>query len=211
MTALVLAAVTVPLGHGSLRALADVRFQWSWALVAAVALQALILFVVPDPGDLLGLHAPIHVTSYLLIGIFVVRNLRTTGVWVIALGGLCNAITIVANGGVMYASSSALKSVGLYPLPDGFLNSTTLPDPKLPWMGDVIPIVPLHTVISLGDVLIAIGGFLLIHGMSGSVLVPRWMRRRPDAEAHGESPRPGSQSEPSRSGRRRVSLDGRGP
>jgi hypothetical protein len=35
-------------------------------------------------------------------------------------------------------------------------------DTVLPWLGDVIPVAPLGVVISAGDVVMALGGFLLL-------------------------------------------------
>jgi len=170
LAALALGAVTVPLAKGRLGAIGDLRLRWGPALLLAVALQTVILFLIPNHPS--GIHGPLHVVSYAFIGVFVIANMRVEGMWLIAFGGLCNATVIVLNGGVMYVSRSALEIVGLYPLPDRFLNAAVLRHPKLPFLGDVFPISLLNTVVSVGDILIAIGAVVLLHGVCGSRLLP---------------------------------------
>ena len=170
LAALTLGAVTAPLAKGRLIAFGELKLQWGPLLLLAVVAQSVILFVLPNhPG---GFHEPLHVASYALIGLFVVRNIRVHGMWSIALGGLCNAVVIVVNGGVMPVSQSALKAAGIYPLPDRFLNARALNDAALSFLGDVFPVTPLQTVVSVGDILVAFGAVVLIHGVSGSHLFP---------------------------------------
>lgn len=170
LAALTFGVVTVPLAKGRLGTLGELRLRWGPALLSAVAMQAVILFIIPNRFS--GVHEPLHVVSYILIGVFVAANLRVAGMWLIAFGGLCNAAVIVLNGGVMYVSKSALEIVGLYPLPEGFLNASVMEHPRLSFLGDIFPVPPLHTVVSLGDILIAIGAVVLIHGVCGSRLIP---------------------------------------
>ncbi|MDQ3767022.1 MAG: DUF5317 domain-containing protein [Actinomycetota bacterium] len=174
LAALALGAATVPLAKGRLGAFGDLRLRWGPALLSAVALQAVILFLIPHHPS--GVHGPLHVVSYILIGVFVIANMRVEGMWLIAFGGLCNAAVIALNGGVMYVSRSALETVGLYPLPDRFLNAAVLEHPKLSFLGDIFPIPPLNTVVSLGDILIAIGAIVLVHGVCDSRLIPALRR-----------------------------------
>ena len=69
-----------------------------------------ITVVVPDGPD--WLNPSVHVLSYLLVLAFLVRNIALPAMWIVALGGLLNFVVIVANGGVMPATSSALAAVG---------------------------------------------------------------------------------------------------
>ena len=182
LAALVIGAATVPLANGRLGAFADLKLRWGPVLLSAVALQAVILVLIPDHPS--GIHEPLHAVSYVLIGVFVIANKRVTGMWLIAFGGLCNAAVIALNGGVMYVSRAALETVGLYPLPDGWLNAAVLEHPKLAFLGDIFPILVLKTVVSFGDILIAIGAIALVHGVSGSRLIPtltRALRRSENA------------------------------
>ncbi len=171
LAALAIGAATVPLAKGRLSAFGDLKLAWGWILLLAVLVQVVILSVIPE--ELQGLHRPLHIGSYVLLGAFVIANWRVPGMWLITLGGLCNAAAIVANGGVMPVSRPALESVGLYPLPDRFLNADVLTNPKLPLLGDIFPLSPLNTVVSAGDICVAVGAIVLIHGVCGSRLVPR--------------------------------------
>src|SRR5919201_6625353 len=109
VTALIL--LSVPLTGGRLSRVADVRLRATWALVAALGIQVVILEVLP--GGVRGLHAVAHVASYLLAAYFVVANRRVPGMILIGLGGALNAAAIFANGGVMPASPDALRTAGI--------------------------------------------------------------------------------------------------
>ena len=57
-----------------------------------------------------------------------------------------------------------------------FLNSAAVPHPRLLFLGDILAVphaVPFANVYSIGDVCIAIGVAIAIHGLAGSRLVPR--------------------------------------
>jgi len=179
LAVLILAVATVPLAGGRLRALGDIELRWAWTIMVAIGLQVLIISVFPDRFD--ALHEPVHVLSYAFAGAFLVANIRLPGVPLIAAGALCNLVAIVANGGVMPASPAAQQAAGLVQK-EGFVNSGVVEDPKLLFLGDIFAIpdsVPLlDNVFSIGDVLIALGAFLFVHGMCGSRLIPRWAGRR---------------------------------
>jgi hypothetical protein len=174
---LALAIITVPLFRGRIAGLIDIDLGWTWLVAAAIGVQILIISVIPDRFE--GIHRPLHFLSYVLAGAFVIANLKIPGVWLIGLGGLSNLIAIGANGGVMPASATALRAAGMAIEPDEFVNSGVLEDPKLLFLGDIFSIsgeVPvLNTVFSIGDVLIAVGTVILIHGVTRSKLV--WWRR----------------------------------
>lgn len=177
LAVLAVAVLTVvPLG-GRLAGLIDIDFAWTWLVAAAIGIQILIISVIPDRFE--GIHRPLHLLSYALAGAFVVANLKLPGVWLIGLGGLSNLVAIAANGGVMPASAEALRSAGGRLEPGEFVNSGVLEDPKLLFLGDIFSIpheVPVfNTVFSIGDVFIAVGTVVLIHGVTGSRLV--WWRR----------------------------------
>jgi hypothetical protein len=119
-----LALATVPIFGGRLSRLAALSFRNVPVLVAAIGLQVLIISIVPHwPSGFLGIA---HVISYVLAGVFVYGNARLSGLWLIALGGLSNAIAIAANGGVMPASMRALEVSGL-DSSAGFANSDVVP------------------------------------------------------------------------------------
>jgi hypothetical protein len=110
-----------------------------------------------------------------LLGAFAWANRRIPGVAIIALGGLCNFVAITANGGVMPADPDALAAAGKTVEAGEFINSKAVQDPVLGFLGDIIATpgsLPVSNVYSVGDVLILLGAFVLLHVVCGSRLVP---------------------------------------
>ena len=181
LAVLILGLVTVPLAGGRLACLADVELRHLWAVGVALGLQVLIISVFPDRFE--WSHVPIHIASYVFAAWFVWANRHLPGMVVIGLGALSNAIAIVVNGGVMPASSTALRAAGIAPNgDDGFANSTVVEDPNLLFLGDIFSVPDswpiIDNVFSVGDVLIAVGIVILVHGVCGSRLVPVRFRGR---------------------------------
>ena len=174
LAVLLLALILVPLTGGHLSRLADIDLKAMWAIGVALGLQILIISIIPDRLE--WSHVPIHFLSYAFAAVFVWMNRSIPGMVIVALGALCNFIAIAANGGVMPASPAAQRSAGIVHETGEFANSAALEDPNLLFFGDVFAIpdsVPyLDNVFSVGDVLIALGIFVLIHGVCGSRLVP---------------------------------------
>jgi hypothetical protein len=173
LAVVVVSVVTVRPAGGSLSALGRVRLRYAPAIFGALAIQIGILGLAP--GGSPWLHRVLHVGSYLLAGVFVVANRRIAGMRMLALGATLNLIAILANGGVMPASRSALRTAGMLSNSNVFLNSAALQHPRLLFLGDVLAVpqaVPLANVYSIGDVCIAIGVAIAIHGLAGSRLVP---------------------------------------
>ncbi|HWC13231.1 MAG TPA: DUF5317 domain-containing protein [Actinomycetota bacterium] len=190
MAALVLGVLTVPLLGGRLARLAEIEIRALWAVAAAIGIQFAIISIFPDSFE--NLHVPLHFISYLFAGLFVWMNRRIPGMLIIGLGAALNLIAITANGGVMPATPAALRSAGITET-EGFVNSTSVQDPKLQFLGDIWAIpdsVPiLDNVFSIGDVLIAIGIVVLVHGVCGSKLVPeRWRGTPSGAESAVSEP-----------------------
>jgi hypothetical protein len=181
----VLSLITVPLAGGRLSRLASVHLRWSPFIFGALAIQIVIVTLVP--GGSPSLHRVLHLASYALAAAYLFANRRIAGMWMIALGALSNVVAIVANNGVMPASASAMRAAGEIPDTHGFINSTVLAHPKLLVLGDVFAIPkswPLHNVFSIGDVCIAIGAAYAIHTLAGSrrlVRLTRFDRRSADS------------------------------
>jgi hypothetical protein len=160
---------TVPLAGGSLAVLADTPLRGAWIVLLALAVQILIVSVLPglDPD----VFRPVHAATYGLLGWFLWLNRGLPGVWLIAAGGLANAVAIVANGGVMPAASGALATAGLpAEKPGEFANSAAVHAPSLGWLGDVFAVPeawgPAANVFSIGDVVIAIGLAVTLHRLA---------------------------------------------
>jgi hypothetical protein len=107
------------------------------------------------------------VTSYALIGLWLVLNIRhrrgltRAGVGLAAAGWLLNVIVMVPNRG-MPVSAAGLDAAGAPPdlkVSSGHLYKHVLASHSsvLRPLGDVIPLRLLHTVISAGDVVMLVG------------------------------------------------------
>lgn len=156
------ALCTVRLTGGRLSRLALLRWRRPWLLLVALGAQVLIVEV---PGVPQGPAAVVHVLTYVAAAAFVWGNRQVAGLWLLASGAACNAVTIAANGGTLPSSASALATAGISP-GEGFENSGQLAHPVLPWLGDVFAIpssLPLANVFSVGDVLIVAGAAWVIH------------------------------------------------
>ena len=176
LVGVVLAVLTVPLAGGKLVALADVRLRLVPLLFTALFVQIAITAVFTDWNDTL-LRA-LHLASYVLLGVFLWANRRITGIPLVALGGLCNVLAIVANGGVMPAGPAAVRSAGISATNE-FVNSGVQTNPRLLFLGDIWSIPegwPFANVFSIGDVIIAIGVAIVIHAICGSRVIPARFR-----------------------------------
>jgi len=170
--AFLLLLVTVPLFGGRLSQLESVRLRWLWLAFVAFGVQVMLVTVVPH-GDT-DLHRILHLATYALVGLCVLRNLDLRFLWVAAFGGLLNLVAIAANGGVMPASRGALETAGLEVQSGSFANSDAVDGAHVAFLGDVFAIPagwPGANVFSVGDVVMLVGVFLAIHAAAGSRLV----------------------------------------
>ena len=175
---LFLAIVSVPLAGGRLSRLADLQIRLgAWAL-GALALQVLIISVLPAGSH--DLHVAIHIASYAIVAVVLAANIRLPHVWLLAVGGAMNLLAIAANGGVMPASAAALQAAGRVPAPGQFVNSAVHDHPHISFLGDVFAVpaqVPLANVFSVGDVCLVAGAFLFLHAAGASALAWRTTSR----------------------------------
>lgn len=165
LSVVVLAVAVAYLRGGRLHRLAEAPLRWSWLLLVGVCLQA-VLDVLAARGTLTGASLAgwlLLVGSQLLVLAWVVVNARLPGTVLIGLGLLLNAVVIAANS-AMPVSPEALTAIGAGPgaIPTG--KHTLLTDAtRLPWLADVLPLPPLRTIISVGDLVLAAGLLPLAH------------------------------------------------
>ena len=161
--------VALPLG-GRLRALAVLRLRWLGLAYLALAIQ-----IAAFPGNSLPWHTPdsaavgLWLASDVLLVAVVVRNVRLPGVALVAAGLGSNLVAVVANGGHMPALPRALAAAGLHY--HRSMNSEAMVHPALPWLVDrwAAPHwIPLANIFSVGDVAIALGGFVLALAVTGA-------------------------------------------
>ena len=157
--------VSVPLTGGRLERLADLDFRGVRRIVGALAVQILIIVVLPG-GDT-AVHRVVHIATYAAGGVFLWANRHIPGMLLLGFGALLNAVAITANNGVMPASSDGMRDAGLTHGGDGtFSNSAPLEDARLSFLGDVLAVpswVPDAKVFSVGDVVIMLGAIALVH------------------------------------------------
>lgn len=99
---------------------------------------------------------------------FALANIRVAGIKAIFAGMLSNAIAIIANGGYMPSDPAALKNLlsveVMNQLQSGSVsyNSVVINEQtNLKYLSDII-YIPNINVYSIGDVLIAVGAFIII-------------------------------------------------
>jgi hypothetical protein len=180
LLAFLLLLVTVPVAGGRLSRLESVRLRGLWLAGAAFAIQVVLVTIVPDGDETL--HRIAHLATYGLVAGCILRNLNIRFMWVVAAGGLLNYIAIAANGGVMPASAGALRRAGLDPASGEFANSDLVRNPHVGFLGDVFAIPagwPGANVFSVGDALMVLGAFLVLHAATGSRLFGAREERRP--------------------------------
>jgi hypothetical protein len=167
--------ITVPLARGRLTAFADLQIRRAWLAPAGIGVQILILKVVPSGSA--AFHEAVHMFSYALLGAFAWSNRRVPGVPLIMVGGALNFIAIAANGGIMPADPEIARHMAGG---QEFVNSGAMAHPHLLFLGDVFATPqswPMYNVFSVGDLVILLGVIVVLHGVTGSRLAPRRLRR----------------------------------
>jgi hypothetical protein len=140
--------------------LAELRISW-WPLLAAAAL---LRAVAPVFGDL---SVIAYVAAFAGITAVALADRRIPGMSVIAAGATLNAIVVAMNGG-MPVDPAAIPAAGAT-MPIDRLHHELDTATRFPQLADVIPVALFRAVYSLGDVLLAVGGFWVPYA---------WMRRR---------------------------------
>lgn len=144
--------------------IAGVAFRRDWRGVAGIRVRWLPLLVAGSLGRVVAGFAPEIALALYVFGIVSTiivsaANYRLTGAVLIALGGFMNLAVVVANGG-MPVDATALMAAGAV-MPTDALHVPFGIDTRLMGLGDVIGFAFFHAVYSIGDFLIAAGGFIV--------------------------------------------------
>lgn len=193
---LLVLVIAVAVGYargGRLHRLADSGLGWNWLLVVGFGLQGLVNVAAARWG-LPDLPATaLLVVSHLLVLGWIVLNRYRPGMVLIFVGLALNAAVITANGG-MPVDPDAIDSAGLRPVEQLEGKHTLMNDgTRLPYLADIIPMPPLRTIISIGDIVLAAGLIPLIgHLMTYRTPVER---RGGPRGVRGDRPRRAQRSE----------------
>lgn len=134
---------------GDWRRLARLRLRGVLLLIPAALIRGLGLFIALPLG--------FYLTALILVAIVAALNYRLRGATIVAAGILLNLLVISMNGG-MPISAEAASVAGLEVSNDG-LHIPLTDSTRLPVLADVLPLGIFKNVYSVGDVLLAIGGF----------------------------------------------------
>jgi len=150
--------------------LANIKIRFGWLIVIAVLVQSMP-FALSAPSSFVELKKALLVLSYVLLLWVLSCNLQSRGMYIVLLGTLLNFLAIIANGGLMpvspearlWAGKPTLGESGLGKvLPEGTGILLPIDQTNLWLLSDIIPINFIHIVISIGDILIAIGLLIFI-------------------------------------------------
>lgn len=160
---------------GTFRTLTGLSLRCGWVALVAFCAQALVMYnPLPRAEGLLGYHSLILLVSYAALIVVVVLNIKLPGMPLVGIGLGMNLLVILLNGGFMPITWEALAQAGLTNLalsPEAGSRIMATKDVLLPrdqtrlWiLSDILVIpaqLPLSSVFSVGDVLLACGIFWL--------------------------------------------------
>jgi uncharacterized protein DUF5317 len=149
-----LAGLIVGLGAGGdWRNLAKLDLKLWPVLLAGVVVRTAAPF-------LGGLALTASIAGLLIVALVAFVNRLMPGAWLIGVGALLNSVVTLVNGG-MPVDPGALALSGKAPPADG-LHVILGPDARLPFLADVLLIPVINNIYSIGDVVLAIGGFWMV-------------------------------------------------
>jgi hypothetical protein len=170
---LLVGAVAGWLAGGSLLRAGSVRLRGLWLAPLALGMQ---VFLVRATGQEVPFWAgPLHVASYVLLLMVVLRNRRLWGMPLLGLGLALNALVIAANGGLMPLSPERFElrhagsTVAIGERVPGS-KDVLLPreETRLWWLSDTIALPtggPRPMVASPGDLILAAGLAATVYGL----------------------------------------------
>lgn len=136
----------------SWRPLAEVQIRWFPLLIAGLLARA--------AAPLLPTVAfPLYVLALAATAISASANVRLTGAALVAFGGALNLAVVLLNHGMPVDAGAVAAAAAA--MPTDALHVTVTSATLLAALADVIPVSVAHAVYSVGDVCIALGGFLV--------------------------------------------------
>jgi len=178
LIAVVVGIIAGYLTGGRLRRLSSLKLRWTWLVLLAILIQALIFPLFTDRPIIPAATDALHLVSYLLVLAWLARNVFIRPLFLVGAGALCNLVVILVNRGKMPASIEAISRAGgefaaqrltesgVYGNLVAMGSST-----HLNFLGDTMYLpgwIPFATAFSAGDLIIMIGlVWLMAWGMKG--------------------------------------------
>ena len=147
--------VVALLRGGKLRNLSELHLRAGWLLFVGFGLQIGAEFVPDDESWSGTLSIGLILASYIALLLVAWINRALRGMWLAGLGVAMNFTVILLNGGMPVSREASILAGGSGNLALDAKHTLLTTESVLPFLADIIP-VP-GSVISLGDVLLAIG------------------------------------------------------
>ncbi|EYE88140.1 hypothetical protein Q428_09665 [Fervidicella metallireducens AeB] len=168
--ALVLSIILGIILKGSLANLGNLKLDKIYLILISFAIEFLMMILITKGIISRGVYTYFfNFVMYLLLLTFVYYNRSNFTIIIMGIGFILNALPIFLNGGAMPVSPKAVYLAGLAPSVSAVKVSTEglyvlqNAQTKLWFLGDIIPKPFLRpAVISIGDIVIALGLILLI-------------------------------------------------
>ena len=157
---------------GKLQQLAGVPFRWGGLAVVAFGLQVYIIYFPEQVGaGFVTLRLGLLLLSYALLIAVIWQNRKLPGLWLLGAGLVANLAVMLLNGGYMPVTQQALLQAGFAHSAQAAEGAHVLSSKDVVmardatlawWLSDVFvlpPPFPIPSIFSLGDVLVALGGF----------------------------------------------------
>jgi MFS family permease len=143
---------------------AGIAFGGDWRRLSTFALHLWPLLVIGASLRVIGYVVPtspiaVYFLGLLCIAIVAARNWRLPGAALISVGTFSNVLVVLLNSGMPYDVAVATAIDGLPP--ENGLHIPLGPSTLFPFLADIIPVGIVHSMYSVGDFLIAFGGFLI--------------------------------------------------
>jgi len=157
--------------RGDLRRLASLHFRWWWLIIGAFLLKFAVVRLSSEGVSWMATVGPaLHILVYALVLLPLILNWGLPGMRLVAAGTALNFAVIAANQGRMPVLETTMVLAGKAQTLDRLragsdaIHTVVTSETTLPWLSDWIPVpFPLASVVSPGDVLLAVGVILLIN------------------------------------------------
>jgi DHA3 family macrolide efflux protein-like MFS transporter len=143
---------------------AGIAFGGDWRRLSTFTLHLWPLLVVGAGLRLLGYVVPtsplaVYFIGLLCVAVVAARNWRLPGAALISVGTFSNVLVVLLNSG-MPVDMTVATEIDALPPPNG-LHIELGPGTTFPFLADIIPVGIVRGMYSVGDFLIAFGGFLI--------------------------------------------------